>query len=332
MHKHLILGALICLALSAPSFAQDTRTVVDDLGRTVEIPADPQRVVIAGNEEHAAMLTSIGYVPYGLMWGYHPEVIQTLEGIGGDVGDLSTAQILGDSSNPDHETIAAADPDLIIMWNDPEAVEKMALLAPTLGYNPRQNNSGDYGDASGERYSKQRTIASLVGMADALNAQIIAYEAQLADVKARHGDLITTLEWTFIDTGDDFQPHMYDAETYPTFAYNAVMTDLGLKRANAMAEATKVGLGFDDNFGYAQISLEVIPDYAADLIFVGRYDDKPLDGQLETVLSATAAAKADQVIRVDSNVWTYHLVQAEIQLLRQIDEILSEGVQNLGDF
>ena len=51
-----------------------------------------------------------------------------------------------------------------------------------------------------------------------------------------------------------------------------------------------------------------------------------------TVLSNTAVAQNGQIFKVDSNIWTYHLVQAEIRVLRQVDEILSGGVKNLGDF
>ena len=311
-----------------------TQTITDDLGRTVEIPANPQRVVFNG-EEHAAMVTSLGYVPYAMSWGYHADFIDTLEGIGGDVGDLSTIIDLGDSSQINIETVAAVNPDLILTWDDPESVELLEEIAPTLGLNPRFNRTGGYDEIDappGPRYAKQRIFASLVGVEDELEAQIAQYEALLADIKERHREIISEMEWTFLDTGDDFQPHMYDDEKLITFAYNAVMTDLGMTPSAAMDEATETNLGFDEDYGYAQISLEVAPDFVADLLFIGRYDDAPLDDQLLTVLSNTAPAQNDQIYRVDSNVWTYHLVQAEIDILRQVDEILSGGVENLGDF
>jgi ABC-type Fe3+-hydroxamate transport system substrate-binding protein len=81
-----------------------------------------------------------------------------------------------------------------------------------------------------------------------------------------------------------------------------------------------------------QVSLEVVADYTADLLFLGRYDDLPINDQLLTLLNTTAPGQANQIYRVDSNVWTYHVVQAEISVLRQGDEILSAGVENVGDF
>lgn len=321
----------------APTKADDegentTQTVTDDLGRTVDIPADPQKVIF-GTEEHASMVTSLGYVPYAMTWSYDQDFVGTLKDIGGDVGNLSTIINLGASDQVNYEAVAAANPDLIVWWDDEEVIEQLEAIAPTLGFNPRHDVGGGYGKGPGEpRYSKQRIFASIVGAEDKLDDQIAEYEALLADVKERHGDLLPELEWTFLDTGADFIPHMYDIERFATFAYNAVMNDLGMPPLTAMIEATEEGFGFDENFGYAQISLEVAPDYAADLLFIGRYDNLPIDDQLLTVLSNTAPAENDQIYRVDSNVWTYHLVQAEIDILRQVDDILSSGVENLGDF
>ena len=125
---------------------------------------------------------------------------------------------------------------------------------------------------------------------------------------------------------------MYDGVRHNGFAYNPVMDDIGLTRAAAMVDATAQSLGYDNNYGYAQISLEVVPDYAADLVFIGRYDTAPINEQTQLVLDTTPAAEADQVYRVDANIWTFHLVQAEIGVLRRVDEILSGGVKNLGDY
>ncbi|MEM7125987.1 MAG: ABC transporter substrate-binding protein [Chloroflexota bacterium] len=311
-----------------------TRIVTDDLGREVEIPANPQKVVFA-DEEHASMVTSLGYVPYAMAWSYQEDFVSTLEGIGGNVADLSPIISVGERNQPNVEKILTLEPDLIVWvdWAEEEILSQLEEIAPTLAMNPRHDVGGGYDiGPGGPRYSKQRIYASIVGLEGKLDAQIAEYESLLADVKERHGDLLPNLEWTFLDTGADFIPHMYDLELFATFAYNAVMTDLGMTPLQAMVDATEEGFGFEENFGYAQISLEVVPDFAADVLFIGRYDDLPLDDQLLTVLSNTLPAQNDQIYQVDSNVWTYHLVQAEIEILRQVDEILNGGVENLGDF
>ncbi len=270
-------SVIALLAFSAPAFGQDLTTIKDDMDRTVEIPSNPQTVVITGGEELVAMLTSIGYVPAGMAWGYQSDVRQTMEGIGGDVGDLSEMAIVGETGDLDYEAIAALGPDLILdwCWQDGK-LDKLPQIAPTVCFNPRFNTFGLDAAAGGERYAKQRVIAGLVGLEDALDEQIGTYEALLADVTARHADVLPDLEWTFLDTGDDFIPHMYDGVKYYTYSYHAVMQDLGLKESDAMNTATRTAFGYDHDDGYAQVSLELVPEYAADPIFVGRYDDAPL--------------------------------------------------------
>lgn len=170
-----------------------------------------------------------------------------------------------------------------------------------------------------------------MGLEDALDAQIAEYEALLAEVKDRNAAIIPDLEWAFLGTGDDFLPHMHDAERFPTVAYNTVLRDLGPTPSAAMVEPTRNGLGFDESFGYAPVSPEVVPDHAADPILVGRYDTLPVGGDLRPALAFTAAGRNGQVFRVDSDIWTSHLVQAERTVLRRIDEILGAGGRNLGD-
>jgi iron complex transport system substrate-binding protein len=311
-----------------------TQTFTDDDGRIVEIPVNPQRILFA-DIEHAAMVTSLGYVPYAMASTWEgSDFAAQLEYLGGNVGDLSSIIDIGSGQEPNLERILEIQPDLIIWWvGMPEIVAQLQLIAPTIAMNPRVNGPGGGSDGlGGPRYSKQRIYTSLVGLEDELDAQIAEYEALLAEVIERHGDSLANLEWNFMDTGDDFLPHMYSPAKFPQWAYVAVMNDLGLNPSAAMVEATRNFIGYEEDYGYAQVSLEVVADYAADLLFLGRYDDLPINEQLLILLNTTAPGQANQIYRVDSNVWTYHVVQAEISVLRQIDEILSSGVEDVGDF
>ncbi|MEM9950393.1 MAG: ABC transporter substrate-binding protein [Chloroflexota bacterium] len=335
--KFTVLTLLALLLVSiVPITAQDdaTVTITDDLERAIEIPTNPQRVVFA-SAEHASMVTSLGYVPYAMGFTGNAQ-IEALASLGSNMDDLSDIINVGNANEPNLETILEIEPDLILWWDNSEIIEQLQQIAPTLGFNPRTDAfAGEYGAVPGpdvERYAKQRLFASIVGLEAELDEQIAEYEALLDDVLERHGDALADLEWSFLDTGDNFQPHMYSIERFPTFAYNAVMLDLGITPSENMVNALAEGFGYDENFGYAQVSLEVVGDYTADLLFVGRYDNAPLNEQLMTLLNATPTGQAEQIYRVDSNLWTYHLVFAEIEVLRQIDEILSNGVENVGDF
>ncbi|MEM7800292.1 MAG: ABC transporter substrate-binding protein, partial [Chloroflexota bacterium] len=245
-----------------------TRLFTDDCGRTIEIPANPQKILFA-DSEHAAKVTTLGYVPYATRDSYGSDFVTILEGIGGDVGDLSSVINVGKAANwPNLEKILEIQPDLIVWWDwDSKIIEQLQEIAPTIGLNPRVNGPGGYHGPGGPRYSKQRTYASLVGLEYKLDEQITAYEAQLADVKGRHAEFIEDLKWNFFDTSDYSLPHMYDLEAFDCWAYVAVMRDLGMTPAAAMREATAIGLGYDKNFGYAQVSPESVGDYTADLLF-----------------------------------------------------------------
>lgn len=317
-----------------PSSAADetgaTRLFVDDLGREVEIPADPQRVIFAGTE-HAAHVTTLGHVPLAVASSYTGDPARELEGIGGLSVDLAAMVDVGDGE-PNLEALAAAEPDLLVWWTrDADIIETLADIAPTIAIDPRANGSDFREDNDGVRWSKQRTLAELFGLDDALDAQIAEYESLVDDIRERHADVIDTLEWTLFDTFDDGDAWLYNT---PTYAYNAALPDIGLRPAASHEEATGQGIGVEETrSGYAVISTELVPDYGADLIFVGRSSDEPYEPGLATVLDATAAGGSQQVYPVDAARWTFHLLQAEINVLREVDAILSAGdVEDLGDF
>ncbi|MEM9608879.1 MAG: helix-turn-helix domain-containing protein [Actinomycetota bacterium] len=307
-----------------------TRPFVDDLGREVEIPAEPERVIFAGTE-HASHVTTLGHVPLAVASSYTGDATAELEAIGGVPVDLGSMVDVGDGE-PNFEAVAAAQPDLIVWWTrDAETVDILAEIAPTIAIDPRANGSDFRQDNDGARWSKQRTLAELFGLEDALDAQIAEYESLVADIRERHADLIGTLEWTLFDTFDDGDAWLYNT---PTYAYNAALPDIGLLPAASHEEATEQGIGVEERrSGYAVISTELVPDYSADLVFVGRSTDEPYEPSLATVLDATPAGAAEQVFPVDAARWTFHLLQAEINVLREVDAILSAGsIEDLGDF
>ncbi|MEM9713434.1 MAG: ABC transporter substrate-binding protein, partial [Actinomycetota bacterium] len=279
--------------------------------------------------EHASHVTTLGFVPLAVASSYTGDAPGELEGIGGVTVDLSGMVDVGDGE-PNFEAIAAAEPDLIVWWTDEEVIATLSEIAPTIGIDPRANGTDFITDNDGPRWSKQRRFAELFAVDDAFEAQVAEYEALVADIRDRHGELLDTLEWTLFDTYDDGQAYLYNTKTY---AYNAALPDIGLTEAASHEQATLEGVGYDEAFGYAVISAEVVPEYGADLVFVGRSTDEPFEPTLATVLDATAAGGNEQVYPVDVARWTFHLLQAEINVLREVDAILSAGdVEDLGDF
>ncbi|MEM8922692.1 MAG: ABC transporter substrate-binding protein [Actinomycetota bacterium] len=307
----------------------EVRLFVDDLGREVEIPADPQRVVFS-DIETAAHLTTLGFVPVGVGGSYTGDAAADLEAIGGATVDLGGMADVGDFDT-NLEAIAAAEPDLIIWYKDEAALPALSEIAPTIQLDARANGTDFRSDNDGPRCSKQRSLAEIVGLEDALDAQIAEYEALFDDVRARHGDTIDVVEWTLLNPNDSGEVSLYNT---PTFAYNAVLRDLGMTPAASHEQATEEGIGVDaSRIGYATISEELVPRYGADLIFVGRTGGAPIEGNLAILLDATEAGAADQVVPVDVASWTFHVLQAEINVLSEVDAILSDrAVVDVGDF
>ncbi|MEM7340648.1 MAG: helix-turn-helix domain-containing protein [Actinomycetota bacterium] len=318
---------------SASEPAEDavaTQIFVDDLGREVEIPAVPQRAFFYGTE-HAAHLTTLGVVPAGVGESYTGDAIAELEGLGGNTAELDSMTALN-WAEPNLEAIADLNPDMIVWWSrvEDEQLDRLSQIAPTIAIDPRANGTSFISDNEGERWSKQETLAEIFGVSDAFEEQQSEYNELVEDIRARHGDLLGSLEWTLFDTFDDGQAYMYNT---PTYAYNAALPDIGLTPSAAHEQATADGVGYDEAKGYAVISQEQVPNYGADLVFVGRSTQDPIAGQLATVLDATEAGASDQVYPVDVARWTFHLLQAEINVLTDVDGFLSAGdVEDVGDF
>jgi iron complex transport system substrate-binding protein len=303
-----------CAAPSSPADAAPgppTRTVTDDAGRSVEVPAAPQRVAVI-HDEVAAHLVTIGYVPAGLAWVYDADYRATLRSFGGRPVDLAPIEDLGSgrAGEVDLERVAALAPDLVLAYLDPgPQLDALAALAPTLSIDPRS-------DAGGEPFQKLRFLADLVGYADRAEQQIAEYLSAVEDVRARHGAELEGLDQVYWDTGLDGLVYAYDV---PAFAGNAVFADLGIPVAASVRQAA------DPETGYLEVSVERMAEFDAALIVLGRYDGAPTEPEVLAVLSTTFAARAGQLLPDrNANRWTYHLLQAQIDVLAEIDALLGD--------
>lgn len=313
----------------------ETRVFVDDLGREVEVPVNPERVIFA-NGELAGMVTTLGYEPLALHDSYGSD-IELLRSFGGLTPGLDRTVFL-DSAELNLEALKALEPDLLIWtnWLDVDMYEVITEeIAPVVALDPRTNGTNAYapGEDQGETYSKQRKVADLVGVSDALDEQIAEYEAQIDAVRERHGELIDQLEWTMLDIYGDGLAWLYGN---PVLAYGQVFGDLGLDRSTAMTD--EVESPDAEYYLQTSISAERVVDFGADLVFVLVEDPSSqsvadVDSGIDALLSSTGAGAAGQVFVGDQLGWTLHSVQANVAVLDEIDQILSQNeIVNVGDF
>ncbi|MEM7444588.1 MAG: ABC transporter substrate-binding protein [Pseudomonadota bacterium] len=248
--------ALVGAMLSAvPAMAQETRVFTDDLGRSVEIPTDPQRIASLHDLRFTIPLIELGVPPigsHGRVTAEGEPFIRSSRVLTGIDFDNSDIQFLG-TKPADIEAVAAAAPDLIITspWQS-APVDQLQQIAPTIVLDSEVH--GEFGLFP--------VLAELTGSQDALETLEARYDGQIAQIQR------------LIDT-DDIRVNvmqgvtggLYVAHTYA--ALGQVLRDAGFEFPERVDEIPE---GEAETF-----SAEFMPELDADFIFVTYRTD-----QLET--------------------------------------------------
>lgn len=111
----------------------ESRTVEDGSGRSVEVPVNPERVVVVDPNRVLFHLVELGLVPVGATTN-----VSTLEGnfpplLGEGRGEVEP---IGDVGSPSLERISTLDPDLILYTGGYSGIdaESLSEIAPTVVY------------------------------------------------------------------------------------------------------------------------------------------------------------------------------------------------------
>jgi len=246
MIRIILLAAALAAGLAVPAFAQETRTVTDDAGRTVEIPADPQRIVSLQDLFFSVPLIELGIIPVGSHGrsngdGTAPFMRSSkmITGVDFDTADIA---FLGTGKDIDPEAVAAVEPDLIVLSTNQDP-EIFATIAPTilLDFNVS------------DKYALYDRLAEITGTQDNLDLLKGRYEQQLAQLS------------TVVDTQNISVNVIAAVEgqirSYRHFAaLGRVLDEAGF----AMPDAVR-----DVPYGqYEDYSPERLPDMDADLVLV----------------------------------------------------------------
>jgi iron complex transport system substrate-binding protein len=172
-------------AATSSATAAATRTVTADNG-TIEVPADPQRVVTIGN-------TTLPFIDMG------GEPVGVTEVRASNVAVLPAAQIavyeaatvLASSADEvDMEELAGLEPDLILAQFPASEFEQLEAqfeaIAPTV-----------FWGLDVEWKELAEGLAEAGDVADTLSEQKAAFEEQLTDIQETYGDLIA--DTSFVD-------------------------------------------------------------------------------------------------------------------------------------
>lgn len=227
---------------SEEAAAPSTKLVTDDLGREVEVPVAPERIV-AG--EFASELLALGITPVGAGENSF-KIVYTLE-------DMKNVERIGDP--PNSEIILQLQPDLVItpsVFLDiyPEQMDQISKLAPVYYLSFDQDPIYDI-------FTK---LANLVGQEQAAAAWIQDYESEMQaareKVQAKLGD----------ETVSIFRVEKGRLRIYLNRNFAGYMLNSGLKVNTPEAVTAEIE---KSPYGSAvEISLEMLPEYAGDHILL----------------------------------------------------------------
>lgn len=260
----LIVTAMAAMLAILPVSAQETRTITDQTGRTVEIPTHPLRIVSLHDLTITIPLIELGVFPVGshgrTMEDGTPFIRSSavLTGV-----DFTNSDIQFVGNNPaDIEAISALDPDLIITtdWQG-TPVDQLEKIAPTIVI-------GDDADM----FETYDLLADITGTQDKVTFLKARYDGQIAQIKRLidtsgiTASVIQGVEGTF-----------YVQHTYGTLG--RVLRDAGFKFP-AIIDAIPEG-------GDLDVPAEQLPELDADFVFATYRTDT-----LETPASSTEQLNA----------------------------------------
>ncbi|MCC6832368.1 MAG: ABC transporter substrate-binding protein [Thermoleophilia bacterium] len=213
-----------------------TRTITADNG-TIEIPADPQRVVALGNTSQPFI--DIGGKPIGVTELSASE----LDPIPAEQkATFAAATNLGaDTAEVDLEKLAGMKPDLILVQvpdSEFEGIEKeLEAIAPTVFWG-LDTEWKTFADA----------LAEAGNLTDALSEQKTAFEEKVAKIKETHREVIADTSFVAVDRWDNADPGTFVITDFGCIEIAA--DDIGLNSPKA-AEG-------DDPLGWTDLPFEQI--------------------------------------------------------------------------
>ncbi|GGK77128.1 iron(III) dicitrate-binding protein [Mangrovihabitans endophyticus] len=302
-----VAGAALALTLAActsgpdddPAPADDaSRTVTDGKGASVEVPADPRRIITLSEP------TLDGALALGA------DVVGTTSGRGQGgppayLADQATGiPVVATVAGPDIEQILARKPDLILtdgtVSADDAVLGKLADIAPTVYVS---KTAADWRTAF-------TALGEVLGRTAEADQVLAGYDSQVAEVKGKLGehadDTVSIVRW------GSGQPSVLLRELTPS----TIVADLGLRRPPAQDR---------EGEGHSQpVSRENLDQLDADWMFFGTLGGptNPQGGNAGAAAGVAASEKAltsdavrtpgfteltayrnDHVVPVDGSAW-----------------------------
>jgi iron complex transport system substrate-binding protein len=259
-----------------------TRTVTDLTGTRVEVPAEPKRVVAAGETELDAAL-ALGVKPVATIGGRGQQGPPRYLG-----ARAAGIPLVGDVTGPIPDRVLEHDPDLILLQfeGDPKVLEQLRKIAPVV---VTGQEAGDWK----KDFTRTAEALNRAGEGRKLMAEYDDRARQASQELGDHAsETVSIVRW------DPKQPAFIPESV---FASRVVTEDLGLERPPRQRGKRPAHS--------SPVSLENLSVLDGDRMFVGTLttdgpDVKALEAAEGTpAFRALDAVKEDHVTRVDGSYW-----------------------------
>ncbi|MGG3306797.1 ABC transporter substrate-binding protein [Paenibacillus lautus] len=262
---------------SEESSPKEERTVTDELGHEVKIPAEVNKVFAPNMEDS---LLKLGVKPVA-QWANgkmgHTYLQQELDGV--PLIDFS-------GGLPSPEALMSYEPDLIVLHTETYAAdgtyEKYAKIAPTYVFK----------NASGNVEKSLTTLGDLLGKATEAETALKDYEQKASEAKAKLSSVVGDKNVAIIR----FAPRGVSLMGGNYLCGFVLHQDLGLGKSKLV-----------ENENAANISLEILPQLDADYIFVINAYDQGTERLKEITESpiwkGMPAVKNGQVYEANNEYW-----------------------------
>ncbi|MGN4126983.1 ABC transporter substrate-binding protein [Lysinibacillus sphaericus] len=215
-----------------------TKTIITGNGE-VEIPENPQRIVITA-ESYAGYLLALGIKPvgmsqFGLRNRYFDGLVDGIENIGDDES---------------LEKILELKPDLIITKTSSENIENLQKIAPTIAIKPKEKDFKEQFLEFGKIFGKEEVAEEWIAN----------WDRKIAEYKPLIQEKVGTKTIAILGVGEK---EIYAYGDKFGRGGEIMYGEFGLKAPNLIQQEA-----IDLKSGWVSFSLEKLPEFAGDYIFV----------------------------------------------------------------
>lgn len=249
-----------------------TKIVEDDFGQ-VEIPLEPQRVIVLDDHTVLDPVLALEIKPVGVV-SCSPTCLEPFRGIPEElVVDIPDVGV--NAMEPSLEKIVGLNPDLILANGTNKKIYKqLSAIAPTV-----LNDYHNIADFKG----RLQHFAQILGREEKVEEILARYEERIQKLRQRLGTKLETKTVSIL--------YFYNSQIVPSrdsLTHYQVLSDVGFQFTQAHQN---VGISWNP------LSLEALPDYDADYLFLIT-NDQSLSFLEKPVWSTLKAVQNNQVYAV----------------------------------